>query len=782
MADVYAQELGLLQIEVRQQKNNKAVDGASIHINPINKTFVTDKKGKVTVALPFAFYLFEVEAPGFDNFTDSFTVNADTSVVFNLSGELYLLDEVEINEEKIDPRINQEQISIEKITSEKASRLPVIGGERDLLKAVAYFPGVQNGSEGSSDNLVRGGSSDQNLYLLDNAVIYHTNHLYGFLSSFNPLIVSEIDVLKGGFPARFGGKLSSVIDARTVNPAYDHFEGEVSLGLAASSLYLNTPIIKDKLNIILAGRRSYYDAFLYLFVDKNNYEVYNFYDLNTKVSWQPSEHHSFYFSTYRDRDLYREVNNFRETGDYDTLDRKWSNRIYNFGWRAEYKKFASTLTVYHSRFNTSLRNIKITPDDFYSDTFSSHISDYTLKHHLESFISNNLQVYGGAELNLLSILGAETSYLESEFPQRINQQTLPESDLFNQNFYAGLRWKKERWFSDIGLRVSNINGDSLNVSFLEPRINLSYKPRENQSFKLSYARMSQPIHLLTNPGLGMPVDLYVPSNDQFVPGTSDQFALGFNSYYKLLGQDININIEGYYKTLNNIIEYRDGYSSHTFTSPSANNNLNLETILTQGRGRSYGIEYYLSKTSGAWQGGLSYTLSWTQHQFDELNRGNYFPANHDRRHNLALHLTHTLNDKWRMNVGWQFMTGRAITLPLYSYPAPYLGFRNGSIGLYDDVQTTLYEQRPRNSYRMKAFHALNLSFQRKISWNKIKGTLDLGLYNVYNRRNPYFYYIDTINPNIAQEGLTPSEVETQRLLKSVSIFPVVPSVSFSIRF
>jgi hypothetical protein len=782
-ASVIAQNLGLLELEVRQEKSEKPLDGALVNISPLGKSFVTDKKGKLTVALPFGLYVFEVEVSGLPQYTNSFAINADTTVTFYLSGEVMLLDDVEITANKMDARIHQEQISVEKISSEKVRQLPVIGGERDFLKAAAYFPGIQTGSEGSADIMVRGGSVDQNLYLLDNAVLYHTNHLYGFLSSFNPQYIAEVDIIKGGFPARFGGKLSSVVNAKTVEPTYDYTEGEVSIGLAASSLYLNKPLIDNKLNLMVAGRRSYYDIFLPLFVGRDNYEAYNFYDLNAKLSWQVNEHNDLHFSVYRDRDLYKEISSARETEMYDTLSRKWSNELYNLSWKANHQRFSSTFNAYYSEFNTSIQEVRRNPEEFYDDRFAAYIKDYTLKYAFEKTLSPAWRLYGGTELNWLNILGAETSFEDSYHPGIITtRQSLPNSRLHNRSLFMGFRWEKGKWLADAGMRYTQVSSDSMKLSFAEPRVNLRYRSGKNQSIKLSYARMSQPLHLLTNPGLGMPVDLYVAPDQQFTPSISDQLSLGFNAYYQLLNTDLNLNIEAYYKKMYDIIAYRDGYSSHIFTNPALSRVHALNEVLTQGEGRSYGLEYFLSKTSGKWQGGLSYTLSWTQHHFEDLNEGRYFPARQDRRHNLAINVNRKLNDYWSLHSGWQYMSGAPVTIPRNIYMTPGFRFYEGSMG-WGAYNTPLYDQRERNSYRMKDFHSLSLSFQRKISWKKFQGTLDLGLYNLYNRRNPYFYFVEDSFPNF-DEVVSGNEEEFRhrRVLKSVSIFPIIPSVSLNFKF
>ena len=772
-----AQDFGLLSLEVRQEKGNKPISEAQVNISPLGKSFTTDKLGKITVALPFGLYLFEVEATGFPWFTNSFLVNSDTTVTFYLSGEVMFLDGVEITTDRVDTRINQAQISIEKISSEKARRLPVIGGEKDFLKAAAYLPGIQSGAEGSADIVVRGGSVDQNLYLLDNAVLYHTNHLYGFLSSFNPQYISSMDILKGGFPTRFGGKLSSVVDARTVEPTYDYTEGEVSIGLAASSVYLNKPIIEERLNIMVSGRRSYYDLFIPLFEGRDDYEAYNFYDANAKLSWRIDDQNELNFSLYRDRDLYKEIRNTRDSEDYDTLKRTWSNQLFNLGWKAKYRNFNSTFNAYYSAFKTSINEISRRPDEFFEDNFAAHIKDFTIKYAFGLPFNTNWQLHGGAEVNWLNILGAQTSYVQSGFPQEGSRQPLPTNKLRNQHIFAGLHWTKGAWATNVGLRLTQITNDSVNFLSPEPRLNLTYKPGVDKSVKLSYARMSQPLHLLTNPGLGMPIDLYVAPDQDFIPGLSDQLSLGYNAHYTWFNNHFNINIEGYYKEMRNIIEYQDGYSSHIFTNPTLSRVQSLENVLTQGSGKSYGLELFVDKTSGKWKGSLAYTLSWTKHQFDMLNGGQAFAARQDRRHSLAINLNYQLNDHWSFQSAWQYMSGQPVTIPNFTYPAPTFGFSDGYM-IWSVLNLALLDQGGRNSYRMKDFHSLNISFQRKVKWKKLRGSLDLGIYNLYNRRNPYFYILEQSIDTMSMGD----ERKLRNVLKSVSIFPIIPSVTYRLEF
>jgi len=770
-----AQDFAEVYVIVKHQKSDKYIEGATVIIYPIDKTLITDKKGWVKLGLPYARYRIEVATPVAEKIVKEIDIVTDTTLFFVIEDDYMLLDDVEIEEDLIDERIGENIMSIETIEASQLNRIPVIAGEKDLLKAAAYLPGIQTGSEGSSDLLVRGGTPDQNLYLLDGARLYHSNHLYGFLSSFNPLMISEVDIYKGGFPPQYGGKLSAIVDAKTAPPLYNDFEGEATIGIISSSLKLNIPFIADKVNLMVGGRRSYYDAFVRLFSNANRAELYNFHDLNAKLSTRINNKNEISFSLYMDRDLYHEFDNHRETNEFANIKRKWSNRIFNLRWTGSTGVFDHAFSAYYSGFNTSLSDSKNRTDEFYESTFSSFINDYTVKYKVGAKISEQIRPYVGFEATKLEVLGAGINFRDQN--TTMSTSSLPEKNLHEFNIYGGSHFNIEnKWKADLGARLSTVYMNSNTIQIFEPRVSLTYNPASDRSVKVSYSKMSQALHKLTNPGLGMPIDIFTPSTESIVPEISHQVALGYIRNFDWLGHRWDINTEAYYKALNNIIEYQDGYSSHVFTSPLAQSQNSLEDIITVGQGISYGAEFFVRKNTGRIGGFVSYTLSRTEHQFDELNGGEFFPARHDIRHNLSVSSTFKMSDKWRLNASWQYKTGQAITLPTQLYRATTFSFYTHQIGTSNTEGSIMYAQTDRNAYRMKAFHVLNISAQKSFEWKKWRGALEFGLYNAYNRKNPYFYYYSSVHQ---RSEANPDSNEIKNVLKSVSIFPVVPSISFT---
>jgi len=775
---VVAQDFAEVLIVVQNQSTGAPIAEAAITVHPIEKNYVTGEDGVIQLGLPFAVYRFIVRTPFSKQSKMGIQISSDTTLYFDFGDDYTLLKEIEIAESRIDDRIGTTVMSIENMNARQMERIPVMAGEKDLLKAAAYLPGIQTGSEGSADLLIRGGTPDQNLYLLDGARLYHSNHLFGFLSSFNPLMVSSLDIYKGGFPPRFGGKLSSIIDARTAEPNYSKFAGEGSVGLISSSLFVNVPLITEKLTLMVGGRRSYYDAFAQITADNENIELYNYHDLNGKLSWKINADHTLTISAFADRDHYWEVDEDKETDETSELTRKWRNRIYNLQYSGKTGAVHHVFNAYASKFHSSIQDYQERDDEFHRARFSSFVDDYTVKYQGVFETASGMAHYFGFEASRLNVLGSRVSYHDQD-TSAVNTP-LPEQQMHELNFFGGIKLNfNDTWKADIGARLSSVNLDTGSWYFPEPRASLTYVPDDYKSAKLSYARMSQSLHMLTNPGLGMPIDIYFPARSGFLPGTSHQLALGYIQNVEWLGAKWDINTEIYYKTMHNILAYRDGYSSHVYTTPLSEGESHKD-VITSGEGQSYGWEFFVRKNAGKLKGFLSYTLSETTHRFDDLNEGRPFPARHDIRHNLAISGTWKIPDKWRLNASWQYKTGQAITLPLQTYPAPTFSLINGNIKPYDAILTVLYNKSERNQYRMKAFHVLNIAAQKQFNWKKIHGTLEFGLYNAYSRRNPYYYYFD--NSIDAFDGVSREEYEIRSTLKSVSIFPVLPSLSVSFEF
>jgi hypothetical protein len=654
--------------------------------------------------------------------------------------------------------------------------LPKLMGETDVLKVLQLLPGVQSGGEGTSGLYVRGGSPDQNLILLDGTPVYNASHLFGFFSVFNADALNNVELIKGGFPARYGGRLSSVLDISMKEGNAQELHGEGAISLIASRLTLEGPIKKDVASFIVSARRTYLDVLAQPFIKsqlakekKAGSLGYYFYDLNAKLNWKVSSRDRLYLSAYRGYDsfYYNERNVEERPDDYRRSDNNlgWGNLTGALRWNhvVNDKLFLNThLTYSQYQFDVGQaqeRRFVRDGEPVASTTalsYRSDIRDWTLKMDFDYVPSPRHYVrFGGQFIRHkfrpgISSQQDNTGGVTSEAAS--GSLTLgTESGLYVEDDYQ----LSNRLKVNAGLRLNSFYVDSKLYPSLEPRLAARYMLTDEWALKASYARTTQYVHLLTNSGIGLPTDLWVPATAQVRPQIAHQVGLGVARTLRYRGEAFEFSFETYYKPMQNLVEYREGASFLNTT------NNDWQSKVTSGQGWAYGGEFFLQKKTGRTTGWLGYTLAWSNRRFPELNQGRTFPYKYDRRHDISLVVIHKFSPTLTLSGTWVYGTGNATTVATSRF----------QVGPYQDYE----DYGARNSYRMAAYHRfdLDLSKTKKKRWGEVVNSISI--YNIYNRRNPYYMYFV---PADVENGV----VREPAYYRQVSLFPIIPSVSKAFKF
>lgn len=697
-----------------------------------------------------------------------FNLKNDTTVRIKLEPDNQLEElVVTAREIKRDKRLEETVISKEVVSPELLNVLPAMLGEPDLVKTVQMLPGVQSGTEGSSGLYVRGGSPDENLILLDDVPLYNVTHLFGFFSVFNADAIKTVNLHKGGFPARFGGRLSSVMDIHTKDGNDKEIHGAAQIGLLSSKFSLEGPIVKEKTTFFVSARRTYFDVLSRPFLPDEEKFGYFFWDLNAKVNHKFNDKHRLYFSIYSGRD---KLGIEEEEPDYVSEDALgWGNITSALRWNFMiHNKLFMNTTVAFSRYKffTEFNETGYNYDTHAKESemnfsYTSQIRDWSLKNTFTYTPNNTHEFKFGESVTLHSFKPGEqalsTKYSEIE---ELNVDTAIHSSSKKPtecNLFVEDEFKiTKRINLNLGLHASLFNVDSKTYTSIEPRVSFAAHPTEKFTIKAAYTRMRQYLHLLSNSTIGLPTDLWVPVTGKIKPLNSHQAALGFVFG---LPKELLFSIEGYYKTMSNIIEYKEGASM--FSSFA------WEDKVEMGKGRAKGVEVMLKKEVGKTTGWIAYTLSKSERQFDEINQGRWFPSSYDRTHDISIVINHKFSEKVDIGATWVFGTGYPFTMPTHQillYPNIFLK------DYYDENKIDYASSR--NNYRYENYHRLDVgvNFHRQKEGSKIKRQFTFAVFNVYNRHNPFYYYLET-------------DKETdQRKLMKLSIFPIIPSISYSIKF
>ncbi len=764
---------------ITDQSTGERLLNANIYEPESLQGTISNNYGFYSLTLPRGTYAIVCSYVGYQPQQIRIELNQDTVIDFKLSLQAEL-EEVTVVGHQIESKLRSTQISKDEISIEKIQSLPAFMGEADVIKTIQLLPGVQSGTEGTSGLYVRGGGPDQNLILLDDVPIYNANHLFGFFSVFNPDAIKTVSLYKGGFPARFGGRLSSVLDIRMKDGNDQKIHGHFSIGLISSKLNLEGPLVKGKTTFNLSARRTYADLLAYPLIksssDGDGAGGYFFHDLNMKISHRVSDRSKFYLSAYTGLD--KASSQYNDT--YHQNNEEWEDKEkFHLGWgnittalRWNYlpgnKLFANTTLIY-SRYSFDIREKtsatnKTTGkkgDEFRMD-YQSGIEDMGVKVDFDYYpVPHHRIKFGGNYIHHTFKPGI-MAYKESLDHSSDIDTTYGNSNRYANEISAYLEDNFEissRLTLNLGLHASSFGVDGERYTSVQPRVSARYMANDRLSFKAAYSKMNQNIHLLSSSTIELPTDLWLPTTKKVKPQSSYQFASG--AVYQIK-KGIDLSVEGFYKSMENLLEYKEGAS---FLGASTD----WEEKVEMGKGWSYGTELLLQKTTGKTTGWVGYTLSWSNRQFENLNWGKKFDARYDRRHDVSVVMTHRFSEKFDIGLTWVYGTGNAVTLPTQIVNKPNIPNTPNYQGEYE-----YYGER--NNYRMPSYHRMDIGFNfHKIKKHGIR-TWNLSLYNAYSRQNPFFIYFD----NASQQEF--QQTGKSQVLKQFSLFPIIPSFSYSYKF
>jgi hypothetical protein len=771
-----AQEKYTLSGIISDKSSNETLIGVNILFPDEQTGTITNEYGFYSITLPEGTYKLVISYLGFQNIVETIELTSDMTKDFSLEAATETLDEIIITEDIEKLNIRKPQMSVNALSAKTIRQIPVVLGEADVIKAITLLPGVTSAGEGASGFNVRGGAADQNLILLDEAIVYNSSHLFGFFSVFNPDAIKDLRLYKGGIPARYGGRVSSVLDIYQKEGNSNEFHANGGVGIVSSRLLVEGPIKKQKGSFLLGGRASYAHLFLPLF-DIGN--VAYFYDLNTKISYKLNQNNNIYLSGYFGRDVFS-IN--------DSFENTYGNTVLNFRWNHLFSdKLFSNLSLIYSDYYYGL-NL-----EFVGFDWNSGIRNFNIKYDLKHYLTDKVKLQYG--LNSIYHKFNPGEIEPSSSTSGINPQKLIDKYALENALYFDVEHQlTEKLTASYGLRYSNflrLGQDELNIyendeavifneqlqiyekaepigtetynrsdvieSFnnLEPRLSLAYQLDNKSSVKASYNRMTQYLHLLSNTSSPTPLDVWTPSGKYTKPQILDQYAIGY--FRNFSNNRYSLEFETFYKTVDNRIDYIDGADLIA--------NDAIEQVILNGRARAYGLELLLRKNEGRFTGWLAYTLSKSEQQTPGrtpsetgINNGEWYNTPFDKTHDISFTGSYELNKKWSFNANFLLQTGQPVTYPNGQYE-------------YNGIRIPSYTKR--NEFRLPTYHRLDISANYTPKPNKTKGLRGqwvFGIYNIYNRRNAASITF--------RQNRDTSRNEAVRL----AIFGIVPSVSYNFKF
>ncbi|WP_051935859.1 TonB-dependent receptor [Salegentibacter sp. Hel_I_6] len=774
--DLIAQKTYTLNGTITNSSSNETLIGVNIIIPEENKGVVTNEYGFYSIKLPEGTYTIEITYLGFQSIKETISITEDTTFNTELTESSENLDEVVISSRNSGLNIKSPEMSVNKLSINTIQKLPVVFGEVDIIKSLLLLPGVSNAGEGASGFNVRGGAVDQNLVLLDEATIFNSSHLFGFFSVFNPDAVKDLKLYKGGIPAKYGGRVSSVLDIYQRDGNSKEFKAQGGIGVISSRLLAEGPIVKDKGSFLIGGRSSY--AHLFLKLADNPNSAY-FYDLNTKLSYTLDDDNKLLFSGYFGRDVFDINQNFLNT---------YGNSVFNLRWNHVVSDdiFTNLSLIYSDYYYGLTLN-------FVGFDWDSGIKNLNIKYDFNHYLNDSFQLKYGIHNTYYEFNPGEIS--PSDEDSGINFFKLTNKYALENATYFSVEHNISNKFSaEYGLRFSNffrLGQESLNeyannqpitynaaldiyeeaapintqsysrseviktYSNLEPRLALAYSFNDDQSIKASYNRMAQYLHLISNTSSPTPLDVWAPSGPFIRPQILDQYAIGYFRNFK--EGKYSFETEAFYKDIQNRIDYVNG------ANLIANNN--IETIILNGKSRAYGLEFLAKKNEGRLTGWLAYTLSRSEQQTpgrtpeeSGINNGKWYATNFDKTHDISLTANYEYNKKWDFSANFSFQTGLPVT-----YPSGQYNFNGINVPVYGD----------RNSNRLPAYHRLDISATYIPKPDKKEGlqsSWNFGIYNIYNRMNA--------NSISFRQNDDTGRNEAAKL----SLFGIIPSVTYNFKF
>lgn len=787
---------------IKDAKNGETVIGATIFLKEINKFTSTNQYGFYSISAPAGKHTLVASYLGYKTITQEIKLDKNVSFNISLTSSETNLEEVEVTTKAGNENVKNTQMSAVNLDMAEIKKIPAFMGEVDILKTIQLLPGVKNAGDGNTGFYVRGGGPDQNLILLDEAPIYNASHLMGFFSVFNGDAIKNVNLIKGGMPAQYGGRLSSVLDITMKDGNNQNFEVDGGIGIISSRLTIQGPIVKNKSSFIVSGRRTYVDILAKPWIEKSDFKgtSYYFYDLNGKFNYIINDKNRIYLSGYYGRDKFI----FKSDEDNFNTEIPWGNASACLRWNHIFSsRLFSNASVVFTNYDFSFGAIQ---DDFEA-TIKSGISDYNAKYDINYFPNSRHTVKAGLNYIYHVFVPTSVSAKQGEtvfdlgkavklYAHEAAAYISDDWDITqNLKVNAGLRFGNftqvgpfNRYLKDFTGKITDTveykSGEAVaNYNGLEPRVSARYTINPSSSVKASYARNFQYIHLATISSVSLPTDVWMPCTELIKPQESNQYAIGF--FKNLFDNTYETSIEAYYKTMSNQIEYKEG------AQPSDNVFDNPDNAFTYGKGWAYGAEFFVKKRTGKFTGWIGYTLSWTWRQFDEINYGQKFLAKYDRRHDASLVLTYDPNKQWNFGLVWVYGTGNRGTLPNGFFL--YEGSQSNDYGLRNsyefipyhrmDVNVTYTPDRTKRlekrrlalieQYKQEGKDTNNVVVTKKWAKN-FSNSFTLSVFNVYNRYNPYFIYITR------KGDFTNGTLEVGA--KQVSLFPILPSLTWNFKF
>jgi hypothetical protein len=781
----FSQQKFTLSGTITEAQSGESVVGAKISVPSLNLGATSNEYGFYSLTVPKGIYEVQFKAYGLKTISKQIDLNANQMFNFEMSDETEVLEEVEVNakrgENVTSTKVGQMELEMEKIKT-----LPAFMGEVDIIKTIQLLPGVSSVSEGGQGFYVRGGGPDQNLVLLDEAQVYNASHLFGFFSVFNSDAVKSVNMIKGGMPANFGGRISSVLEVKMNEGNSKQFKVKGGLGLISSRLTFEGPIVKDKGSFIVSARRTYIDVLMKSFIPKSSPfsgSGYYFYDFNLKANYRLGKNDKLFLSGYYGKDQFIYGN---KKDDFN-VRMPWGNAIAAIRWNHIFNSklfmnLTGTFTDYLFSFNSEQDNFKF--------SLKSGIRDVGGKVDFSYFPSTRHKLKWGAEYlyHTFTPTSVAASQDETEFDTGEAQKLyshesavyfLDEFDLNEKiRFNAGLRYSMYQFVGPFKRFINNpINGNDSAVQYnegdlikfyqgFEPRISMRWLLSKKSSIKAGYAYNYQYVHLTSLSAVSLPTDIWFPTTDIAKPQKGWQASLGY--FQNFQENKYEASFEVYYKGMKNLVEYKQG------ALPSDNVNDNTDNLLVFGTGWSYGAEFFIKKATGKLTGWIGYTWAKTERLFPDL-QAEVFPAKYDRRHDLTVVAGYKLNDRWTFGASFIYASGNTLTLPnswyvqdqniLFNY-----GLRNSTrMAPYHrlDISATLYDRPTKKRTNPQTGETIEVKKKFRSNWN-------FSIYNVYNRANPYFLYIDN------EGGLLTNDFKIS--VKQVTLFPIIPSATWNFEF
>lgn len=769
--NIVAQDRATINGYVRDASDGEELIGVTVVVEGTGAGAITNAYGFYSITIPQGEYNIIFSYVGYDREVVPVQLNKNQEMNIELTAEVREMEEVVISERAIDANVTDLRMSRVDLNMNTVKKLPALFGEPDVIKTIQLLPGVITAGEGTSSFFVRGGSADQNLILIDEAPVYDPSHLFGLFSIFNADVLKDAELYKGGIPPRFGGRLSSILDVRTKDGNNKKFAGNAGIGSLASRLMIEGPIKKDKSSYIISGRRSYVDLFLRAAGEEN---LVYFYDVNAKVNWRHNNNNRFFAAVYLGRDVFTVGDNFSFG---------WGNATATFRWNHLFNdRLFSNLSLIASNFDYELGLL----DPVQGFSWTSNLRELTLKQDLAYFISPEAELefgyhvtYRGFAPGKISPADNGSIFLTTELQKQF---------ALDHALYANAQTKvSPRLSLNYGLRLSlfqnlgpfdlysyddpdnNVDPVRTDTTFygrfeplvnylnLEPRVSARFLLDDQSALKASYNRMVQNTHLIASGTVPLPFNTWSPSSPFLEPQIADQVAVGY--FRNLRNNELEFSVEAYYKDMDYVTDFAD--NAQIFF------NEDLATEFRQGDSWSYGLEFFLQKKEGDLTGFASYTWSRTFRHVPDVNLDRTFFANYDRRHTFNVVGAYDLNQSWSFGGNFTYSTGRPITLP------------SGRYEFGEGFQADLITDR--NSYRLPAFHRLDLSATyspKKNATRRFKSSWVFSIYNVYSRKNPFTIYTriaEDEDGNIIGDG-------TQKEARLIYLFPILPSITYNVNF